>query len=206
MTQNQIAYQAHLENKRANEAREAETHRSNLANETENRRFHTESIQETQRANVARETETNRSNLANEMLKATEIKTKSEDARYAADVGYQGRVDAAYINQWGVSPTDVSSLAKTIGSGVAKAAPAAKGVANAALDTANALAAQVVMAPVKVVTGAVDAARQVRKDAGKIVRPANKSTNSGSKPKTQIKSKIGGQNNVEKKKSKLQKY
>lgn len=206
MTQNQIAYQTHLENKRANEAREAETHRSNLANETENRRFHTESIQETQRANVARETETNRSNLANEMLKATEIKTKSEDARYAADVGYQGRVDAAYINQWGVSPTDVSSLAKSIGSGVAKAAPAAKGVAKAALDTANTLAAQIALAPVKAATGTVDAARQVRKSAGKILQPANKSTNFGSKPKTQIKSKIGGQNNVEKKKSKLQKY
>lgn len=207
MTQNQIAYQAHLETKRANEARETETHRSNIANEKENERYHSASLAETNRANVARETETNRSNLANEMLKATDIRVRSEDSRYATDVGYQGRVDSAYINQWGVSPTDVSSLASSIGRGVKTLTPGAKGVANAAFDAANYMAIKVATAPVRAV---VDATKWVQKTTNRIVAPQSKSTNTsnsaGSRSQTQRNSKIGGQQNVKKKKFIQQKY
>lgn len=213
MTQNQIAYQAHLENQRANKARETETHRSNIANETETKRSNLAKEAETNRSNVAkeietnrsnvaRETETNRSNLANEMLKATEISTRSEDTRYTADVGYKGRVDAAYINKWGVSPTDVSSLASTIGGGVRKIAPGAKGVMQGAFDFGNHLAARVATAPVRAV---IDTAAQVRKSVNKIVQPSNKSTTSGRSTRKQNNNRIGGHNNV-KKKTKLQRY
>lgn len=208
MTQNQIAYQAHLENQRANKARETETHRSNIANERETNRSNLAKEAETNRSNIARETETNRSNvaketetnrsnLANEMLKATEISTRSDDTRYTADVGYQGRVDAAYINKWGVSPTDVSSLATTIGGGVKKVLPGAKAVPKAAFDFGNRLAARIATAPIR---AAVDAASQVRKTVNKIVQPAGKSTESGRTTRRQNNNMIGGQNNVEKKK------
>ena len=208
MTQNQIAYQAHLENQRANKAREAETHRSNIANETETRRSNlareTETYRsnvaretETNRSNLAKETETNRSNLANEMLKATEIQTRSDDTRYTADVGYKGRVDAAYINKWGVSPTDVSSLATTIGGGVKKALPGAIKVTRAGLDLGNRLALHVATAPVRAV---LNAASQVRDKVNKIVQPrSNRSTKSGRTTRTQNNNKIGGHDNVKKK-------
>lgn len=212
MTQNQIAYQAHLENKRANEAREAETHRSNIANEQENKRYHTESMKETQRSNlareaetnrsnVARETETNRSNLANEMLKATEINTRSQDTRYSADVGYQGRVDAAYINKWGVAKSDASSLASTIGKGVNKVAPGAVGVAQAAFGSGNALAARIATAPVRAV---IDTAGQVKNQVNKVVQRSN-STRSKTN-RTSNKPRNGGQRNVKTKKFSEQKY
>lgn len=214
MTQNQIAYQAHLENQRANKARETETHRSNIANEEETKRSNIAREAETNRSNVAREietnrsnlakeTETNRSNLANEMLKATEIETKSRDTRYTADVGYQGRVDTAYISKWGVSPTDVSSLASTIGGGIRKAAPGAIGVAQAGLGLGNRLATHVATAPVRAV---VNTATQIRKGVNKIVQPSNKSTNSGRTTQTRNNNKIGGHNNVKKKNIKQQKY
>lgn len=218
MTQNQIAYQAHLENKRANEAREAETHRSNTVNEKENERFHSASLAETRRsniaretetnrsnlakeietnrANVARETETNRSNLATEMLKATDIRVRSEDSRYATDVGYQGRIDSAYINQWGVSPTDLSSLASSIGKGVKTAAPGAKGVAKAGLDMASSTAIKAATAPVRAV---VDTAKRVQDVTKKYIAPQNKSTN-------KTNSSIGGRTNGRKKKQNLQKH
>lgn len=204
MTQNQIAYQTHLENKRANRAREDETHRSNVANEEENRRFHADSIAETKRsniarefetnrANVARENETSRSNLANEMLKATDIQMRSEDSRYATDVGYQGRVDSAYINKWGVSPTDVSSLATTVGKGVKKVAPAAARVSGAAADLAKHIGVNVAFAPARIVHGA---ALQLKRGIDKIISdPSNKSTNNQSQ-------KTGGHRHVKKKFSK----
>lgn len=202
MTQNQIAYQAHLENKRANEARETETHRSNIANEEENKRYHTESVKETQRSNKARETETNRSNLANEMLKATEIRTRSEDNRYSADLGYQGRVDAAYINKWGVSKSDASSLASTIGSGVRKAMPGATGVVRAAVDVGNALVARVATAPIRAV---IDTASNVKQGVDRIVQKTNKSTVPGRSSQRQNKTNLGG-HNYGKKKFKQQKF
>lgn len=58
MTANQINYWKLQEEKRANAARELETHRANLATERENKR-----------SNRAREYETNRANLAQEALK-----------------------------------------------------------------------------------------------------------------------------------------
>lgn len=69
MTQNQIAYQSLLEQKRSNLAREIETNRSNLANEVETHRANFAKEVETNRSNVARETETHRSNLENERLR-----------------------------------------------------------------------------------------------------------------------------------------
>lgn len=60
MTANQLAYWRLEEDKRANRAREGETHRSNLVNE-----------RETNRSNVAREREANRSNLAKEGIEST---------------------------------------------------------------------------------------------------------------------------------------
>lgn len=107
-----------VETNRANLAREAETNRSNLAKELE-----------TNRSNLAKEGETHRSNVANENIARNRIATESADSRYAtdsklagtmytADVGYQGRTDAAYINQYGISKTDASGLASTIGNGI----------------------------------------------------------------------------------------
>lgn len=215
MTQNQIAYQANLENKRANLARESEAHRSNVANEEENKRFHKESVAETKRSNLAREGETNRSNLANEMLKATqiaetqrsnkanedlkdkEIQTRSEDTRYTADLGYQGRVDAAYISKWGVSKSDASSLATTVGGGVAKAAPGAKIIAKAGVAVPARVAAGMITKP-------LDAARSIRdaaKDAaGKVSSKSNKSTTNGVRRRTApARTMIGGRKDGKKK-------
>lgn len=60
MTANQLAYWRLEEDKRANRAKEGETHRSNLANE-----------KEANRSNVAREKEANRSNVAKEGIEST---------------------------------------------------------------------------------------------------------------------------------------
>ena len=199
MTQNQIAYQNYVETKRANQARENETHRSNVVNETENERFHRASIAETNRANVARESETNRSNLANEMLKATEIRTRSEDNRYSADVGYKGRVDAAYINKWGASPTDVSSLASTIGSGVKKFAPAAKLAGQATFNMATKTPIALAMLPAKVVQyGVKKLVDTATGKGGPMKGTSNEST--------RMKTRNGGQRNVKTKKFNVQKY
>lgn len=84
MTQNQIAYQVHLENvrshlateaetSRSNQAREKETQRSNLANEAENIRYHTGTMTETNRHNVATEEETKRHNLFGETLETNKL-------------------------------------------------------------------------------------------------------------------------------------
>lgn len=210
MTQNQIAYQANLENKRANLAREAETHRSNIANEEENKRYHTASVaetnranlakeQETNRSNLAKEYETNRSNLANEMLKATQIaeversnranealkdkdiQTKSRDTRYTADRGYQGRIDAAYINQWGVSKSDASNLVSTIGSGVSKVAPAAKATLKAGATIPVKLGAEALTKPIEIVRGVGNVAQD---KVNQVLRRRVKSTKTGVTRKT----------------------
>lgn len=74
MTKNQIDYQALLESQRANRAGEqlkreqnAETKRSNLAQEMEANRSHVAQETETARSNLAKELETNRSNIAREV-------------------------------------------------------------------------------------------------------------------------------------------
>lgn len=177
MTQNQIAYQANIETKRANLARETETHRTNVANEEENKRYHTASVAETNRANLAKERETNRSNLANEMLKATqiaetqrsnlanealkdkEINVRSDDTKYTADKGYQGRIDSAYINQWGVSKSDASNLVSTIGKGVSKVAPAAGATLKAGTTSLIKLGADALTKPGEIIRGVKGAAR-----------------------------------------------
>lgn len=73
MTRNQILYQEQQERARSNRAnetltsaRDAETARSNLANERETNRANVARETETQRSNLAREFETNRSNLVRE--------------------------------------------------------------------------------------------------------------------------------------------
>lgn len=143
MTANQINYQRHLEDQRshmkneeltrdrdaeskranlareietnrANLAREAETYRNNIATEGETRRSNLAREIETNRANLAREQETSRSNLESERLKEKGIDVGSEDSRYASDTGYRGRVDSAYVNKWGVNPTDVVNTGKAV--------------------------------------------------------------------------------------------
>lgn len=74
MTKNQIDYNALLETKRSNKAREYETQRSNRANEFE-----------THRANVAREAETNRHNLISEANQVYDTQMRHAASIYAAD-------------------------------------------------------------------------------------------------------------------------
>lgn len=69
MTGNQIAYWNLQESKRANQAKEQETLRSNLAKE----QLGSETLSETKRSNIAKETETNRSNLINEQIKTADV-------------------------------------------------------------------------------------------------------------------------------------
>nr|AVX53602.1 putative ORF1 [Marmot picobirnavirus] len=75
--------------------------------------------------------ETNRSNLANEDIARKRIVQESADKRYTADSnlagtiysadrGYRGKVDTAYINEYGVNPTDVVSAGKGVVDTVAK--------------------------------------------------------------------------------------
>lgn len=73
MTVNQLTYLRYLEDKRANQAREAEAYRSNVAGEFETHRanvareeFNLRSLQEQERSNLAREAETERSNRTKE--------------------------------------------------------------------------------------------------------------------------------------------
>lgn len=119
MTQNQINYQRSLEERRHNLAGEAETNRSNVRREelqsesnVETRRSNLAREAETHRSNLARELETNRSNLANEEIGRERNKLQYDASIYSADQGYSGRVDSAYINQYGVSPTDAKKLGK----------------------------------------------------------------------------------------------
>nr|AVX53442.1 putative ORF1 [Marmot picobirnavirus] len=140
MTKNQIDYQNYLENQRshlasetetgrANRAREVETNRANLASEA----LKKEQNVETKRSNLARELETNRANLAHERLtaerNANDLRAsiyatdkRSQDAMYSADKGYQGRIDSAYINQYGISKSDVQDAAETVGGAIDKVA------------------------------------------------------------------------------------
>lgn len=103
-----------VETNRANLAREQETYRNNRATEAETNRSNLAREIETNRANLAREGETNRANLETERIKEKGIDVESEDSRYGADVGYRGRVDSAYINKWGINPTDVANTGKAI--------------------------------------------------------------------------------------------
>lgn len=143
MTQNQIKYQTLQESKRSNlvneaetershraveaetnrsnVARETETHRSNVANEqltaardAESKRSNLARELETNRHNVATEAETHRSNTANEALKRYDVDQRTAASNYSADRGYQGRVDAAYINQWGISGTLAKSISDVL--------------------------------------------------------------------------------------------
>lgn len=124
------------ETKRANLEREAETKRSNQAREAEEYRSNYAKELENNRSNLARELETNRSNLQNEKLNQEKINkeyaaklyaadssanatryaanTSAGASRYAAERGYDSRTDTAYINKYGVSPTDVSSVANGV--------------------------------------------------------------------------------------------
>lgn len=65
MTQNQLAYMQQLE-----------THRANVAKETEDRRYHTESLSETIRSNLAKEQETHRYNTEylSELVRSNKMK------------------------------------------------------------------------------------------------------------------------------------
>lgn len=74
MTKNQLEYNAQLETRRSNQAREQEQHRSNVANETE-----------THRANVARESENLRHNLITEANQKYDTDMKFISSKYAAD-------------------------------------------------------------------------------------------------------------------------
>lgn len=143
MTQNQIKYQQLQEDKRSNlvneaetershRANEAETNRSNVARETETHRSNVANEQltaardaETKRSNLARELETNRhnvateyethrSNTANETLKKYDTDQRTAASIYSADRSYQGRVDSAYINQWGISPSDIKGISDAL--------------------------------------------------------------------------------------------
>lgn len=132
MTSNQIKYQQNQETKRnnlavetetnrSNLARETETHRSNVANETltaardaETARSNLARELETNRHNVATETETHRSNTANEELKKYDTDQKVQASNYSADKSYQGRIDSAYINQWGIAPTTVQQVGSAV--------------------------------------------------------------------------------------------
>lgn len=110
MTQNQINYQRHLEDVRThgvNESltrdRDAETKRSNQARE-----------QESERSNRTREAEQERSNRAQEYLKKYDTDRSYDASIYGSDRNYQGRVDAAHINKWGVSPSDISDITQNV--------------------------------------------------------------------------------------------
>lgn len=85
MTQNQIAYQTLQETMLANRNREAETERSNRAQEDISIR----NLEETHRSNVARELETNRSNLAREF--ETHRTNLANEAIGAANVSLRGK-------------------------------------------------------------------------------------------------------------------
>lgn len=78
MTQNQIRYQESIESRRANQAREAETARANLAKEAEDRR-----------SNQAREYETHRANLAAEDNRNRSLLETTAHNRATEDVGYR---------------------------------------------------------------------------------------------------------------------
>lgn len=97
MTENQIKYQQHVEQKRANLANEAEMNRSHLANEA----LGEKNYQETKRANIARESETNRSNLAREIeTHRANVATETERARSnrANEAIGWGNVAVGYAN------------------------------------------------------------------------------------------------------------
>lgn len=116
MTQNQILYQQHLEQKRANQrneqlteardietarankVKEVETERSNRAKEAENYRSHSATEAEAYRSNTAREQELKRSNLAKEMENYRSNRAGESLQHEANQLGYAGRIDSANIS------------------------------------------------------------------------------------------------------------
>lgn len=150
MTENQINYQKHRESVRANQAqehlteqRDVETARANRARESltaeaneETRRANEAKERENERSNRAREEEAHRSNLATELLKnqATQASLEGtkyaadqslEGTKYSADQNYTGRVDAAYVNKYGVSKSDAAAAVGAVGD-VLTSAPVVK--------------------------------------------------------------------------------
>lgn len=134
MTQNQIAYQKNLEEKRSHLAqedltqrRDAETARANQAREYETHRANVTGERETNRSNLARELETNRANLESERLKKYASDLSYAGQLYSADRSYDSRIDAAYINKYGITEED-------LGRGVTAAGRAAKVVYDKAVN------------------------------------------------------------------------
>lgn len=106
----QLQQDQNAETRRSNLAREAETNRSNLARELETNRSNLAKELETNRSNLAREAETHRSNLANEEIG----RDRNAATREGNQLAYQGRIDAAYINQYGISKTDAGQVVDTV--------------------------------------------------------------------------------------------
>lgn len=116
LAQEALRLQDLQEQARHNVVYEQETHRANVARETETHRANRASEVETNRSNLAKELEANRHNVAQENLthrgqdvglystlitnasNAAQTAAKVEADKYAADLGYKGRVDTAYIN------------------------------------------------------------------------------------------------------------
>nr|AVA30684.1 hypothetical protein [Picobirnavirus sp.]AVD97004.1 hypothetical protein [Picobirnavirus sp.]AVD97005.1 hypothetical protein [Picobirnavirus sp.] len=104
MTQNQIAYQQHLERQRSNLAQENETHRANVEKEKENLR-----------SNLAKEYENRRSNIAQETLGFGELNRKT-----ARDKWEKGTTIAKTVTS-GIK--DVTSGVKNIGDTINSLSP-----------------------------------------------------------------------------------
>lgn len=165
MTQNQINYQRSLEERRHNLAGEVETNRSNVRREelqsesnVETRRSNLAREAETNRSNLARELETNRSNLANEAIGRERNKLQYDASIYSADQGYAGRVDSAYINQHGISPTDVKKISEFVVSAVnTPVTKVAAKVADTTAQVANRVLARAAVQAVKAAESATNA-------------------------------------------------
>lgn len=128
MTANQIAYQNYRENARSNKRKEQETERSNRAQEDlgwysarETNRHNVAAETETNRSNLAREVETNRSNLARELETNRSNQANEYLKQYDTDTRYKQGVDVAYINKYGISPSDLGYLGSKAGNFVANA-------------------------------------------------------------------------------------
>lgn len=116
LAQEALKLQDLQEQARHNIVYEHETNRANVARETETHRANRAAEIETNRSNLARELEANRHNVAQESLtqrgqdvglystlitnasNAAQTAAKIAADKYAAELGYQGRVDTAYIN------------------------------------------------------------------------------------------------------------
>lgn len=131
LAQENLSSKGLAETTRSNRARESETLRSNLARESETARSNRAREAEDRRSNLAKELETNRSNLAREAetyrantQSEAIARSKNDIAKYSADQSYASRIDSAYINRHGVSPTTIKTAASNIGTGIKKAVDA----------------------------------------------------------------------------------